>query len=215
MRPVLILRPEPGASATAERAAALGLEVRRYPLFAAAAVPWTMPDGAFDALLLTSATAVRLAGTLPNLPVHAVGEATAATAKMAGLQVMSVGSGGVAELLAALPPDLRLLHLAGEERIVPAEARQTITSVIVYRMELLGLPAPATIEGTVTLVHSPAAGRRLAGIAADRRAIRIAAISPAAVSACGSGWDRCEAVEQPNDAALLSLAAKLCETERP
>lgn len=215
MKPLLVLRPEPGASATAERARTLGLDVRRHPLFVPRALPWTMPDGSFDALLLTSANAVGLAGRLPDLPAHAVGEATAAAAKASGLAVQSVGSGGVADLLAGLPAGLRLLHLAGEERILPAGTRQTITSVAVYRMEPLPLPPADLIEGSVALIHSPAAGRRISELEAARKTIRIAAISPAAAAACGPGWDRCEAAAEPNDAALLSLAAKLCETERP
>lgn len=213
MKPLLILRPEPGASATAASAIALGLEVRRSPLFAPEPLAWTMPDVAFDALLLTSANAVRLASTLPSLPVHAVGDATAAAARAAGLEVLTIGEGGVEALLGGLPEGLRLLHLAGEERILPANPRQRISSVAVYRMAPLPLPDAATLEGSVALVHSPAAGRRLAEAEVRRASVRIAAISPAAASACGPGWDRCEAATAPTDSALLSLAAKLCEEQ--
>ena len=215
MRPLVILRPEPGATATAVRATALSFDVRLHPLFAPAAIPWTMPGSEHDAILLTSATAVKLAGMLPDLPVHAVGEATAAAARGAGLSVVTVGEGGIEALLAGLPTDLRLLHLAGEVRIMPAAPRQRITTVPVYRMDPLPAPAPALLDGAVALVHSPAACRRLAEVAIDRGRVRIAAISPAAAAACGTGWDRCEAAAEPTDAALLSLAAKLCETTAP
>lgn len=189
------------------------MEVRCHPLFAAEPVAWTLPAGNFDALLVTSATAIRLAGGFPALPVHAVGEASAAAARASGLKVLTIGEGGVEALLDRLPDGLSLLHLAGEERIVPATARQAITSVAVYRMAPLPLPDAALIEGTVVLVHSPAAGRRLSEVTAVRERIRVAAISPAAAAACGPGWEHCEAADEPTDRALLSLAAKLCEEQ--
>ena len=213
MRPLLILRPEPGASATVAKAEALGLTVRRHPLFAPEALAWSLPQGPFDALLLTSANAVRLAGRLPDLPVHAVGEATASAAREAGLTVMTTGDGGVEALLGRLPPGLALLHLTGEERILPPAPSQRITSVTIYRMVELPLPEPEVLEGAVALVHSPAAGRRLAEVGPLRERVRVAAISSAAALACGSGWACCEAAEEPSDRALLSLAAKLCKEQ--
>ena len=63
MSKVVILRPEPGASATLARAAAAGIAAVAIPLFAIAPVDWVAPDAkAYDALLLTSANAVRFAG---------------------------------------------------------------------------------------------------------------------------------------------------------
>jgi uroporphyrinogen-III synthase len=40
----------------------------------------------------------------------------------------------------------------------------------------------------------------------------IAAISPAAAAAVGTGWERVHAAPMPNEAALLALAARLCES---
>ncbi|GLR46720.1 uroporphyrinogen-III synthase [Sphingomonas astaxanthinifaciens] len=211
MRPLVILRPEPGASATAGRAAALGLEVRLHPLFRTVAVPWTMPTGEFYGLLLTSANAVRHAGALPVLPVYAVGEATAVVARKAGATVAATGTGGVDALLASLPEGLRLLHLAGAERIAPVDPAQVISVVTVYRTEPLPPPIPDSLAGTVLLVHSPAAGRRVADLSLERAQVRIAAISEAAARACGVGWAACEAAPRPSDDALLPLAAKLCK----
>lgn len=213
MRPLVVLRPEPGASATADKARALGLEVRCHPLFVAEPIGWELPDGSFDALLVTSGTAIRLAGKLPRLPVHAVGEVSAAAARAAGLEVLTVGESGVEGLLERLPNRLKLLHLAGEERIEPIGGRYAITSVTVYRMTSLPLPDAALIEGAVLLIHSPAAGRRLAEASVARERVRVAAISPAAAAACGGGWERCQAAAAPNDRALLSLAAKLCKEQ--
>jgi uroporphyrinogen-III synthase len=50
MRRLVILRPEPGASATADRARAMGLEPVVMPLFKVEPVDWETPDaGSFDA----------------------------------------------------------------------------------------------------------------------------------------------------------------------
>ena len=62
-RPLAVLRPEPGNGATAARIEELGFRAIRLPLFAVRALAWTMPDAAdHDALLLTSANAVRFGG---------------------------------------------------------------------------------------------------------------------------------------------------------
>lgn len=211
MRRLIVLRPEPGAGASVAAARAMGLEALAMPLFAVRPLPWTAPDPAtFDALLMTSANAARHGGAelgkLRALPVHAVGEATAAAARAAGLTVAGVGSGGLGGL--ELPAGERLLHLAGRDHR-PAGAARTIA---VY--ESVPLPAPgnlAELSGSVVAVHSPRAGRRLAELVAERGAIAIAAISPAAAAACGPGWQSVEAADSPDDASLLALAARLCE----
>lgn len=217
---LVVLRPEPGASATVARAQALGLEAVARPLFVIEPIAWDAPDPAtFDALLLTSANAARQAGPqlakLAALPVHAVGAATAAAAERAGLTVAAVGEGGVAALLAMLPDNLRLLHLAGEDQ-APFAPRQAITTLPVYRSAPID-PAPDlnAFAPALLLVHSPRAGSRLAEVVSDKSRFGIAAISPAAAEACGPGWDAVTAAELPSDSSLLSLAARLCQQPRP
>jgi uroporphyrinogen-III synthase len=220
MRRLAILRPEPGASATVERARELGLDAFAVPLFAIEPLAWELPDsGAFDALLLTSANTVRQAGPslerLLQLPAYAVGDATAAAAEDAGFCVAGSGDGGVDELLASIPPDLRLLHLCGEHRVAAPTSRP-ITALAVYRAAELAPPGRLReIEGETVAVHSPRAAKRLAELvddaAIDRRTIRVAAISPGAAAAAGAGWEDCAAADQPNDTALLALAARLCD----
>lgn len=216
MRRLILLRPEPAASRTAAKAAALGLTVAKIPLFEVRPVEWTIPDPAgFDALVLTSANAVRHGGPglerLKPLPVHAVGEATAAEARGAGFAIASFGDGGIESL--ALPAGKRLLHLAGRDhRAIPGA-----TAVVVYEARPIARPQGLdTLAGSVVAVHSPAAGRRLGELAGDQRSsIAVAAISRAAAEACGPGWQCVEAASAPTDTALLALAARLCEsTER-
>ena len=220
MRPVIILRPEPGASATLARARALGLPAILLPLFTVESLSLSLPDPAmFDALLLTSANAVRHSGAelakLRELPVHAVGAATAEAARAVGLTIASTGRGGVDELLATLPDHLRLLHLCGEERTGTSSGHR-IMHVPVYRSVPIEVPAEMEqAAGSVALVHSPRAGRRLAELLDGREDVRVAAISPAAATACGSGWAAIEAAPEPTDTALLSLAARLCQQLDP
>jgi uroporphyrinogen-III synthase len=213
MKPLLVLRPEPGNAATVARAVAIGLDPIACPLFRIEPVPWSVPDAArFDHLLLTSANAVRNAGrgldTLTSLKVVAVGDSTAAAARGAGLRVVVTGSGGVADVLDALPGARRLLHLAGADRRTVA-SRHAIEEVTVYRATPTDIVLPTV--PLVALVHSPRAGARLAALAVDRTRIWVTAISRAAVDACGSGWAALEYTAQPDDARLLALAARLCK----
>lgn len=218
MRKLLLIRPEPGLSATANQAHALGLETICCPLFCIEPLAWNAPDPAnYDALLITSANAMRHGGPklgkLRVLPVHAVGSATAAAAREAGFQVETVGSGDVAALLDKLPPSLRLLHLAGEDH--RGESGQWMERRIVYRSAKIDDPGLPELQGLVVAVHSPRAGARLAELATDRTRTAVAAISHAAALACGQGWERVESAENPDDNSLLALAAMLCHTSVP
>ena len=214
MRRLLVLRPEPGASATLKKAQERGLNAISIPLFEIEPVQWNAPDQAsFDGLLLTSANAVRHAGEqlrdLRGLPAYAVGEATADAARDAGFDIKSIGGDGVDRLLESIDADLKLLHLCGEDRTAPEDARQRITPVIVYRAKERAADLGET-NGAVIVVHSPRAARRLATLVKDRGNICVAAISRAAAEATGHGWQTVEAAESPNDDALLALAARLC-----
>jgi uroporphyrinogen-III synthase len=215
MTRVLILRPEPGASATAERALERGLDAVAIPLFEIETVPWGVPHiGGFDGLLLTSANAVRLGGSqleaLRGLSVYAVGEATAEAAHAAGFDVAASGDSGIDMLLKSIDGELKLLHLGGEDRREPIDARQSITPVAVYRAKPIEDPRLSNIGDAVALIHSPRAGRRFAELAGDRRSIAVAAISDAAGEAVGSGWRAVEIAETPTDEALLAVAERLC-----
>jgi uroporphyrinogen-III synthase len=222
-RPLAVLRPEPGNEATAARIAASGLDAIRLPLFEVRALDWTPPDpAAFDALLLTSANAPRHAGpglqSLRHLPVHAVGEATAVAARAAGLEVVHTGTGDGADLLAAAADRgvRRALLLAGRDRATaddPIIARAIAVYASIERAIAAG--DLAALAGSVALLHSPRAARRLAevtdALAFDRRSIRIAAISAAAAGAAGAGWDRVAAAPAPDDAALIECARALAD----
>lgn len=229
MSRLLVLRPEPGATATAEAAAALGLDCVVAPLFTIAPVAWTPPNPAgFDALMLTSANAVRHAGaalqTYRALPAFAVGAATAEAARRAGLAVAHAGVGDAVALLEEMVGRGigRPLHLAGAEHRVATVAGIAPLSVIVYRSDAASeLPSAARAaleEGAVALLHSPRAAACLAALVDSaglkRDTIEAAAISAAAGSALGTGWRGIGIAAQPTDAALLAVAAGMCEERR-
>jgi uroporphyrinogen-III synthase len=225
-RMLLVLRPEPGASATAARAAALHLPAVVAPLFTIAAVTWVPPDLAeFDAVLLTSANAARYGGEqlarYTALPVYAVGAATAAAARSAGFAtVISGDRDGTAMVARAAANDVcRLLHLTGREHLSADHPAVTIDRRIVYAAQAADrLPEAAQDAlggGAVALLHSPRAAATFrtliahAGFVPDH--IRVAAISPATLAAAGVGWKAAIAAESPNDDALLAAAARLCD----
>ena len=224
MRRLIIVRPEPGASATAEAAAGMAIEVVKMPLFEVEPVAWTAPDPAeFDALLITSANAVRHGGAqldkLLALPALCIGEASATAGRERGFQIETVGRTDVEALLSQLPTDLRLLHLCGEHRRDTSWASQSIVALPVYSSR--EIPAPgrlAAMEGSVVAVHSPRAASVVARVtdesAVRRDRVALAAISDAAARAAGTGWARVEIADSPTDARLLAIAARLCNNHR-
>ena len=220
---MFILRPEPGAGASADKARALGLEPVVTPLFEIQPVKWIAPNPAkFDGLLLTSANVVRHGGEsldkVSGLPIYAVGEATAEAARDAGLSVKVVGSGNIDDLLRTLPDGLRLLHPCGFHRRPPANPRQKITTACAYRARQV-TPSAAfrALSGNVAALHSAEAAKRLAELVLpiERKSVRLAAISQQAAVAAGLGWQAVGIAEQPTDDAVLALAARLCDKPQP
>lgn len=218
-RRVVILRPQPGADATADAASALGLETLLAPLFAVEPLDWTPPGPEqFDALMLTSANAARHAGPVllryAALPLFVVGEATAQAARTAGLNPTHIGTRDAA----ALVEDMRragirrALHLCGAE-VVAAEAEGlSIRRIPVYHTRETGEALALLQPGDICLVHSPRSGARLGTLVMpDQRAsLCLIAISDTACIAAGTGWAHRVAAQHPSDAAMLALAEELC-----
>lgn len=219
---IVILRPEPGASASAKRACALGLDPIVAPLFDLHPLAWDPPDPArFDAVLLTSANAARLAGPglagFAHLPCHAVGEASAAATAGAGFLHIETGPGDAGDALAAVAAagHARVFHPCGRDHVAVEAPGVTVTRRAVYAAEARDALDPeaarAIADGVLVLVHSPRAGALLGALVADRGTARIAAISAAAAEAAGQGWAEVHVAASPRDEALLELAARLCD----
>lgn len=220
-RPVIVLRPEPGNRATVTRLAETGVDAIAMPLFAVHPLDWTVPDPAdFDALILTSANAVRWAGdglaVLKALPAYTVGEATATAARSADIDVMTTGSDDATALLtmARGAGVTRALHRCGREStITPGTPAANIVrqSVAVYASDAVPVPprALATMIDGIALLHSPRAARHLAALidmaGFDRQRITLAALSPAVAAAAGDGWQAIWTAPVPTDPALITL----------
>lgn len=220
---VLVLRPEPGASRTAALLAARGFDPILYPLFAVEPLAWDRPpEGAFDALLLTSANAVRHIGAgigaMRSLPSYCVGEATAQAARDSGFADVRLGGGDAASTIPLLVADgrSRVLHPCGED-VRPFDAHGLcIERMPVYRAaergDAAGLEALVRSRApTVAMVHSPRAGERLDSLLSrDLRApIAIVAISEAAAAACGSGWRQVVVAPSRNDIAMIACVQRV------
>ena len=226
-RPLLVVRPEPGNAVTVASARARGLNAVAAPLFAIEPVAWTVPPvERFDALLLGSANAVRCGGAglagLTGLAAYTVGEATADAARQAGFAVAGSGSGGLAELIPKLAADgrRRILRLAGEEHVEldPPPGMQ-VETVVAYRARALALPEPARAsleQKAVVLLHSAAAARYFAALCERARIARgnvaLACLGVRVADAAGRGWDEVRTAPRPTDAALLVLAAEMCQS---
>lgn len=226
---VVVLRPEPGAGATARLARTMGLEPVVAPLFRVRPLDWTVPgaDG-FDAVMLTSANGARHAGAglhaLLHHPCYAVGEATGEAAAEAGFGRVRAGPSDGAALVRMMAEEgvRAAIHLCGRDRIALDAEGVSILPLPVYASEPGdSLPADAQAalrEGAVALLHSPRAGARFAalvdGAGIARGDVKAAAISEAAAAAAGGGWRLIEAAGRPRDDALLELAAKLCKDAR-
>jgi len=217
--PLLVLRPQPGAAVTAAAASASGFAAIVAPLFVVRPVDWSVPSPLPPAILMTSANAARHGGRvlapLTEMPLYAVGEATAAAAREAGFARVVVGTQGVDAIVAQAARDgIRdLLHLAGRDHRAPEDALVGIRRRVVYAADAVtALPeaAQAALPGAIVLLHSPRAATLFATLV-DPRALSVAAISPAVRAAAGGGWRAAAIADRPTDASLLAAAAKLCD----
>ncbi len=222
---IIVLRPQPGATATAQGLRASGHEPLVTPLFAIEQVAWTPADPeAYDALLVGSANVFRHGGPaladLKGLPVYAVGGKTARMAGDLGFRVRGQGTGGLAAMLPMLVEDghLHVLRLAGEDHVDLPATRLAIDTRIVYRSRALPMPdglRDALQDPAIVLLHSARAAEHFgalvdsAGI--DRSTISLALFAPALVDAAGQGWAAVRVAASADDRALLDVVATLCQ----
>ncbi|TMM50415.1 uroporphyrinogen-III synthase [Qipengyuania marisflavi] len=223
-RPLFVFRPEPGWTATAVAARALGLNVFGHPLFVIEPAAWQCPAASnYNGVLIGSANVLRHGGdqlaALTNLPVYAVGQTTANAARTAGFTVAQTGVGGLQALLDTLGPEpLTLLRLAGEARVaLTPPSHITVATQVVYRAAPLPLdPACSSrLDGAVAVVHSGEAARRLRsecerlGIARGNTVLL--ALAPRIAEMAGSGWHSVQIAETADEGDLLALAQALCQ----
>lgn len=224
--PLLILRPLDGALQTGRRAKELDLHVVVDPLFVVEPIAWSGPEAQdFDALLLTSANALRFGGpqldAYRSLPILAVGEKTAAAAIEAGFHVAETGATSGQDLLGGLEGTRyrNILWLAGHEHTDLSAIDQQLEIVPVYCSNAiaLGEQAKACLAGeTVILLHSVRAARHFVSeldrLRLPKSRHHVLAFSEKVAEAAGQGWKNVQTASHPDDDALLSLASALCQS---
>ncbi|WP_345725598.1 uroporphyrinogen-III synthase [Qipengyuania proteolytica] len=223
MKPLFLLRPEPGWSISAETGRAMGLDVFGGPLFEVEPAQWEAPDpDGFEGLLVGSANVFRHGGdgleAFSRLPVHVVGQATADAARNAGFVVGQVGRGGLQSVLDALDGrELHLLRLAGEDHVILAAPEGIrIETRVVYRTVPIELADAERLRaGGVVALHSGAAATRFAEecdrLGLERALIDLAVIGPRVAEMAGTGWRSIHIAEAAEDTQLLALAKALCQ----
>lgn len=225
---VWITRAEPGASATAERVAALGHAPVIAPLLRIE--PLAEPEidlRGVAALAFSSANGVRaFADKEPSrtMKVFAVGAGTAAAAKAAGFRDVLSADGDVhalAQRIAARKAELKgvILHPGAAE-----PAGDLVGDLIAAGMEARGVALYDAVATTpdedflaalgeldVVLAHSPKAAKTLAGVLRKRDAahLRVLCLSPAVAKPLVRAKVR-EVVRAPFpiEAALLNLIGR-------
>lgn len=230
---MLVTRPEPGAAETARALTALGWDPVLAPALRLEARPSALAQGLAraQALLLTSRTAAR---ALPptDLPVLAVGEATAAEARRQGCRNVTAAAGD-AEALAALAaatldPAAGPLLLAvgtgyGQElalalRQAGFRVRRRVAYIAAPATELPGAARQALAAGEIVaaMFFSPRSAEstismlRTAGLAETTSGIVALAISPRVAAALRAdsaalAWLAVRIAERPDQDSLLQL----------
>lgn len=243
-RGILITRPEPGLSETAHAIAAMGLEAVACPLLRIRDRRPRLPSaGRLDAILLTSAQAVApLAeaaaadAALRELPLFAVGDATAARARDVGFTRTVSAAGNAAELEALvrtrLPAGASLLlatahrqgaGLAGGLRQAGYRLHRRVvySAMPVQRLPAAALAALQAGEVAACLFFSTGTARnfeRLYPVLSLKQlgAMQALAISPAVAAAlAGLPWQAVQVAGHPDAAAMLSLLRHVLPAEPP
>ena len=122
---VLVTRPIEDGAKTAERLKKRGVDVVLAPVTAITSTGQAPPSTPFDAVLISSANAIRhlpddARTRLLHVPLFCVGEKTASVARSAGFTSVTTGTGdgrALVKLVAStLKPSATLLYLTGTPR---------------------------------------------------------------------------------------------------
>ena len=145
---VIITRAGDDAQATARQVAALGCTPVPAPLASRLAMPVTLPDQAFDGIIITSRAGLAMLdqaqrAPLQSIPVFCAGDASAALARQAGFATVLSATSDVAGLINlinhTLPQGRSLLYLTGEPRKPDIEqafaGTMRLTTLVTYMMQ--------------------------------------------------------------------------------
>jgi len=218
---VWVTRAEPGAEATARRLRDLGHDPLVAPLLRIRFLSPPLDLTDVGALAFSSANGVAAFAALHpgrDLPVFAVGEATAAAASAAGFPVVLSADGDVRALAALIEAErgrldgvvlhpaaaIRAGDLAGDLTARGVEAR----TLVVYEAEPVAPSAETLAELTTVdavLAHSPRAAALLARIQQARGLPALCISDAAAAPLQAKGFSRVASASSPDEASLLAL----------
>jgi uroporphyrinogen-III synthase len=226
---VLVTRPEPGATETAERLDALGFDPVLAPSIRIRALQANLPPPArVVAVLITSGQAISaIPETYCSAKIFAVGDATAARARHAGFSDIVSARGDAKDLVGvvcgAVAPNATLLLVTGQGlgHSLAASLRAAGFAVIrrsVYApLPVRRLPAPALCalrSGRLraAMFFSADTALRFASMI-ERAALHDAVVKtdavaisrPAAVALKGLPWRRILVADRPDQDAMLAL----------
>lgn len=227
---MLITRPEPGASDTAARIAAMGMVPVVAPVFATRLVETVLPAcDAIASVLVTSGSALAaLPATYHGLTLLAVGDVTAARARAAGFQNVVSASGDSTDLAALAKEQLRpeagalLLAVGRFQANALADDLRAAGFRVLRRVVYSTIPArtlaptamAALRNGTVraALFFSAETARhfvqlvRRARVGTSVRTVEAISIGqPAAVALGRLPWRRISVAARPNQDEMLAL----------
>ena len=245
---LLITRPQPDADQLAATLRGLGHQPIIAPLFTiiyddSAALPADSEWAKLGGLIFTSRNGVRAlarrrpfarrrqAATTKNLPVFAIGTATAACAQSSGWRIIYAAGGDVAALVALIGEqqqkrDAPLLHIAGRDRAGDVQAALgkyglQVERAVLYRAQAIANWPPAImaqlhaaqIDGVVLYSQRAAQqflrlwGRQWAAMTAPPALPIFYCLSPAIADIVRAAGGHAKVAAQPSEAALLAVLA--------
>jgi uroporphyrinogen-III synthase len=227
---LLVTRPEPDGERTAQALRVRGHEVVVAALLHIEPIAFELADQSYDAVVLTSANAVRAVVRHPKrarltaLPSLTVGRHTAEAARAAGFRDVASAEGDRNDLAALLRRRFgnsgkALLHLAGEDRAGDlAACGVPVDTVVAYRA-VKAKRFPPEIPGALgslggVLHFSRRSAETYLSCAAQADVVR-AALAPvhfclsqqAAEPLAAAGAADIRIASRPNEATLVALVA--------
>ena len=227
---LLVTRPEPDATRTAEILRARSHDVLVAPVLVTQEVEAEI-RGPHAAVLMTSANAARAAarfGNLHPLPVFAVGDRTAEAARASGFATVESAGGALPDLVGLVAARFRntsdrLLYLAGEDRAGDlagefAARGIAVDTAVIYRAVAAEKLRPELVralaarELDAALHYSPRSAATLLRLAAEAGALNALLRLPhyclseaVATPLRQAGASRIAVAPRPDEAALLGL----------
>ena len=229
---ILVTRPEPDATDSANRLRALGLEPIIAPVLTLKRLPCKLPDIAgLSAIAITSANALRALtqeqrAKLAHLPLFAVGDRTAAAARQAGFTKVTSASGTFTDLVALMTKELpggtvfypTTRHATGDLPQALAPGHITVATRHTYEMcRAKALPIPVIEALTANDIAAVMLySRRTAtgfctltttlGPAAKRQLTALCLSENVAAPMIAAHFSRIALADYPSEEAMLALA---------